>query len=102
MSITNSFARCVFLLYAHSMSAGVHMHTTFVVTRYVSAAVSPVVNAQLSAKPQRASFTVSRVLRCVISVVVAVPVYVALPLDARELVEMVVNGVPWFLTLLPL
>ena len=50
----------------------------------------------------RGTFTVTRVMRCVISVVVVVPVYIALPLDIRDLVRMIIEVVRWGNTVLPL
>jgi hypothetical protein len=47
-------------------------------------------------------FTVSPVLSCVISVVVGLPAYIALPLDVRELIQMVIEVVAWANTALPL
>ena len=51
---------------------------------------------------KRGMVTVTRVMRCVIAVVIGVPAYVALPLDVRDLIRMVIDVVAWAHTVLPL
>jgi hypothetical protein len=51
---------------------------------------------------KRGMVTVTRVMRCVIAVVIGVPTYVALPLDVRDLIRMVIDVVAWAHTVLPL
>jgi len=70
----------------------------------VTAAAAAAAAAQDSrtSNNKRGLFSVSRVMTCVISVVVGVPAYVALPLDVREVIRMVVDGITWVATVLPL
>jgi len=60
------------------------------------------VNDTPSRHSQRSWISVTRVLRCVISVVGIFGGFVALPLAVRDLIEMVVEGIVWIYPLLPL
>ena len=94
MSANSSSARYLSVLYTYLMSKVGHVTT--VVT------VNDANNAPVSDASKFGTVTVTRVLRCVISVVGVFGGFVALPLAVRDLIKMVIEGVAWVHAVLPL
>jgi len=87
MTAENSYRRSMFLLYRHSK--------TITGTKTGK-------NYFLIAKMYTGMYSTTRVVKCVVGVALSFGGLVALPLDVRELIKMVIDVVAWTHTVLAL